>query len=197
VREVADVSKGDFPALGPASAPVAITVFSDFQCPNCAKFASMARKDILPAAGGNVRLVFRYFPLSMHSWAQVAAEAAACSSRQRPDYFWSFHDFFFDHQKDLTPANVNQQIATHARTVLGLDQAKFQQCISQGGGKALVERDLAFGSAHEVGATPTVFINGRETEVVAPEQLLTLIRELSPSPVAPARPRTSAPGAEE
>jgi len=196
-HEIADVAKGNFPTLGPANAAVTLTVFSDFQCPYCAKFADMMRRGVLPVAGANVRLVYRYFPLSMHAWARASAEAAACAYQQKNEYFWSFHDFFFDHQKDLTPANLRQQILDHARTIGGLDQARFQKCVEQDGGRALVEREVAFGNANGIEATPTVFLNGQETEAVAPEQLLTLIRELGPSPAAPARARASAPGAEQ
>lgn len=36
---------------------------------------------------------------------------------------------------------------------------------------------MAFGNANGIEATPSVFLNGEETEIVAPEQLLTLIGE--------------------
>jgi protein-disulfide isomerase len=196
-HEIADVAKGDLPALGPANAAVTLTVFSDFQCPYCAKFADMMRRGVLPVTGGKVRVVFRYFPLSMHAWARPSAEAAACAYQQKNDYFWSFHDFFFDRQKELTPANLRQQVLDHARGLTGLDQAKFQKCLSQDGGKALVDREVAFGNANGIEATPTVFLNGKETEAVAPEQLLTLIRELGLNPTAPVPTRTSSPGAEQ
>ena len=136
----------------------------------------MMRKQVLPASGGNVRLVFRYLPLSMHPWARASAEAAACAYQQKNEYFWSFHDFFFDQQRELTPASVRQQTLDHAHGIAGLDQAKFQKCLAQEGGKALVERELAFGNTNGIEATPTVFLNGKQTEVVAPEQLLTIIR---------------------
>jgi len=180
--EIADVAKGDLPTLGPANAPVTLTVFSDFQCPYCARFANMMRTQVLPAAGGNVRLVFRYFPLSMHAWARPSAEAAACAYQQKNEYFWNFHDFFFDHQRELRPEHLRGQILDHAHGIAGLDQTRFQHCVSQGGGKAVVDRDVAFGDANRIEATPTVFLNGKQIEVVAPEQLLTIIREFSPAP---------------
>jgi len=180
-REIADVARGDLPSLGSASAAVTVTVFSDFECPYCARFADMMRKQVLPAAGGNVRLVFRYFPLSMHPWARASAEAAVCAFQQKNDYFWSFHDFFFAHQQELTPANLRQKILDHAHGIAGLDRGRFGRCLTQGGGKALVDREVAFADANGIGATPTVFLNGKEMKVVAPEQLLTIIRELSPN----------------
>jgi len=181
-REIADVAEGDNPTLGAANAPVTLTVFSDFQCPYCAKFADMMRGEVLPVAGGNLRLVFRYFPLSMQSWARASAEAAACAYQQKSDYFWAFHDFFFEHQSELNPANLRQKVVDRARGVEGLDQERFRWCVEQGSTRALVERDVAFANKNGIEATPTVFVNGRETEIVAREQVLTLIRELSASP---------------
>lgn len=181
-HKIAGVAKGDFPALGPANAPVTLTVFSDFQCPHCARFANMMRKEVLPIAGRRLRLVFRFFPLSTHPWARTSAEAAACAYQQGNEYFWSFHDFFFEHQRDLTLAALHRLILDHARAIQGLDQAQFRKCLEQGSAKALIERDVAFGNANGIEAAPSAFLDGKETEIVAAEQLLTLIQELSPGP---------------
>jgi Thioredoxin len=43
-RELAGVANGDFPSFGPANVPVTVAVFSDFECPFCARFATMMRK---------------------------------------------------------------------------------------------------------------------------------------------------------
>lgn len=51
------------PSLGPRNASVTIAVFSDFQCPYCARLARMLRTEVLPAKK-NTRLIFRHFPLS-------------------------------------------------------------------------------------------------------------------------------------
>jgi protein-disulfide isomerase len=178
-REIADVAKGDLPSLGPANAAVTLTVFSDFQCPYCARFADLMRKEVLPTEGGKIRLVFRYFPLSMHSWAHASAEAAACAYQQKNDYFWSFHDFFFEHQRDLNPANLRQQIMDHAHSVAGLDRARFQSCVDRRSTRDPVDREIAFGTANAIEGTPTVFLNGKQTGIVAREQVLTLIREFT------------------
>ncbi|MBZ5728825.1 MAG: DsbA family protein [Acidobacteriia bacterium] len=108
----AGLTRGSFPARGKEDAPVTIAVFSDFQCPYCARFADML-KDVLPDE--RVRLVFRHLPLPMHPWARPAAEAAACAQEQGNGHFWSLHDFIFEHQKELAPENLQQKLAEFSR----------------------------------------------------------------------------------
>jgi protein-disulfide isomerase len=190
LKTIAGLGDGNPPALGPAKAPVTIAVFSDFQCPYCARFADMVRNDILPTEGRNVRIVFRYFPLPMHSWARPAAEAAACAFQQKNEFFWSFHYFFFDNQKSLTPGNLRQQALEHARGIKGLDVGKLQACMAQAGAKATVDREVEFAIRNGIHATPTVFVNGKQTSVSAPEQLETLIGQLRQNPPAVASAAT-------
>lgn len=105
------LTQGNFPSAGPNGAPATLVVFSDFQCPYCASFSRMLKNEVLSQTGERVRLVFRHFPLSFHSWARAAAEAASCAQDQNGEYFWRLHDFFFDHQGELTRENLRQKLA--------------------------------------------------------------------------------------
>ena len=84
-----------FKTLQAASQPgeTTIEVFSDFQCPFCRSFAP-AIAEI--RSKGIYTVKFRYFPLSIHSDAQIAAQAAAAADEQGK--FWEMHDL-------LSPAN--------------------------------------------------------------------------------------------
>jgi hypothetical protein len=53
--------RGEPPLEGPEKAPVTMAVFSDFQCPYCARMAETIR-DVLADQGDRVRVVYRYFP---------------------------------------------------------------------------------------------------------------------------------------
>lgn len=57
------VEAGDAPRRGPATAPVTIVEFSDFQCPYCKRTQATLR-EILARYGDQVSLVFKDLPLT-------------------------------------------------------------------------------------------------------------------------------------
>lgn len=175
----AKLNKGSFPSEGPVSAPVTLTVFSDFQCPYCARFAAMLRKQIMPDSQQNVRLVFRYLPLEMHPWARPAANLAACVQSQGDPYFWNLHDYIFEHQKEFTAENVRARIRARVQSLPKFDTSRYDRCASDGSLAAKVDQDIAFASSIGITGTPTIFVNTFMTQGVAPEQLKSLIKQIS------------------
>ena len=69
------------PVRGPANAKITLVEFSDFQCPYCA-VAVASLNTILAKHPSDVRLVFKEFPLDIHSQAAYAAEAALTANAQ-------------------------------------------------------------------------------------------------------------------
>ena len=130
--------------------------------------------------------MFYNLPLGMHPWARPAAEAAACAQQQGNEYFWALHDFIFDRQKDLNRDNLLGKLAEVTKGLKDFDQGKFAVCVMERKTSAEVDQAVAFAQQNGINATPSVFINGQKTQVVAPEQLHTLIRQLSEKLVAPA-----------
>jgi protein-disulfide isomerase len=141
------------PILGDKNARVALIVFSEFECPYCAKSA----RDVLPEidrhylSTGKVLLVWRHFPLPIHKNARKAAEAAECAGRQGK--FWEFHDWAFEHQKSLNRANLHAAAET-----LGLRPAEFRVCLDGAAAAARVEADFAAGQGFTIAGTPTWFV---------------------------------------
>jgi protein-disulfide isomerase len=141
------------PSKGPASAPVTIVEFSDYQCPFCARVEPTI-DELMAAYPDKIRVVFRDFPLPNHAQAPKAAEAAHCAGDQGK--YWEMHKKLFQNQQALAPDDLKK----HAREV-GLDGTKFDQCLDSGAKSSLVQKNLEAGSEAGVSGTPAFFINGR------------------------------------
>jgi protein-disulfide isomerase len=140
----------DAPVLGRPDAPVTLVEFSDYQCPFCQRFfvttLPAIKKDYIDT--GKVRYVFRDFPLDrIHPQARKAAEAAHCAGDQGK--YWEMHDVLYRNQQALQVPELSE----HART-LGLDAAKFDECLSSGRHAGQVEKGLTDGAAAGVNGTP-------------------------------------------
>jgi protein-disulfide isomerase len=155
-----DVSTNGEPALGPASAPVTIVEFSDFQCPYC-RTVQPTLKRLLQEYQDRVKLVFRDFPLrNIHPQAQKAAEAAQCAADQQQ--FWPYHDKLF------AVTNLQVQDLKQYAQELGLDMPQFTTCLDSDKYAQEVERDLQDGLKVGVSATPSFFINGQPVSGAVP-----------------------------
>lgn len=148
-----EVKTAGHPELGPAGAPVTIVEFSDFQCPFCSR-AEPTLKQVHQKYGDKIRLVYLDFPLGIHDHAIDAASAGRCAGEQGK--FWQFHDAMFADQRKLTPTDLKADAKK-----LGLDSAKFDDCLDKGKYKSAIETDMAQGRDLGVDGTPAFFINGR------------------------------------
>lgn len=144
-----ELSVGQGPILGSASAPVTIIEFSDFQCSFCKKFWA----DTLPKLKeayidqGKVRFIYRHFAiLGKHS--EQAAQAAECAAEQGK--FWEYHDQLFKNQGGL--AFTEARLKQYARDI-GLNVGAFGACLGSGKHKDKVERET----------TAAVYLGGRGT----------------------------------
>ncbi len=149
-----DVKVAGRPALGPASAPVLLVLFSDFQCPYCKRF-SETLKEVRKNYGDKVQLVFRQFPLTeIHAYAQQAAEASLCAQAQ--GHFWEMHDLLFEDQSNLKAEDLKNRAGK-----LGLDAGAFSACLDSARYGNQIKEDLRAGATAGVEGTPAMFINGR------------------------------------
>ena len=165
-KAMGELLEGEYAARGPASAPVTMVVFSDFECPYCKKLKELIDAEPLLKSGDKVRLVFRHMPMSQHRWAQQAAEAAACAEFQGAEVFWAFHNLVFDNQVSIKPADASGQISALAEGVPGLDMRSFRACLKQDMSLGVVVRDREMGRRLGVVATPAVFLNGIQVPAI-------------------------------
>lgn len=179
------------PSFGPANAKVTIVVFSDFECPYCRELAKTLRDNIPQKYPNDVRVVFEDFPIdSIHKWARSAAEAAHCIGREKPEAFWAFHDWIFEHQQEVDSANLQDKVTAFAKQQ-NLDPTKISACLASNATAGEVDAGQKAGQELQISRTPTLFINGRMVPGAVPwEQLDTVIKmELNrPKQIAAAQP---------
>jgi protein-disulfide isomerase len=159
-----DKLKTEFqPSLGTPGAPVVLVTFSDFECPHCKDEATMLRQNLVATYPTQVRLYAKDFPLdSIHPWARPAAIAGRCVFRQNPASFWSYSDWIFAHQADITAQNLKDKVMEWAKgQPKDIDVLQLGRCMDTKATEAEVDKNVAEGRALDVNATPTLFVNGR------------------------------------
>jgi len=150
----AKVDVAGHPSKGPATAPVTIVEFSDFECPYCGGLYPTLKR-VEDTYKDKIRIVYRQFPLNnIHPRAQKAAEASLCANEQNK--FWQLHDAMFNDQKNLTVDDLKAKAAA-----LSLNAATFATCLDSGKHAAAIQSSLEEGNRLGVDGTPALFINGR------------------------------------
>jgi Na+/H+ antiporter NhaA len=138
---------------GPASSPVTVVEYGDFECPYCGRAEPIVRQ--LLARFGDVRYVWRHLPLTdVHPHAQLAAEAAEAAHAQGA--FWAMHDILLNRQDALRPDDLIRYAGE-----LGLDVERFQQDLTERRGANQIAADIDSADLSNVSGTPTFFINER------------------------------------
>jgi len=150
--------------LGPDSAAIEVTEYSDFECPFCASFATVQmpviREQLI--AKGKVRWRYRDFPLPTHAYSRDAALAAQCASEQGK--FWEMHDqLFFRHDWARSGKNPRSLFRDFAKGI-GLDLDKYDACMDSQRYAGRIQASVEEGDRLGVNGTPTFFVNGRRFE---------------------------------
>ncbi len=163
--------RADDPARGSEAAKVTIALFSDFQCPFCARVEPIL-KQVEQAFPGAVRVVWKHQPLpaTMHPQARPAAEAAEAAREQGK--FWEMHDRLFANQRALSP-----DLFESTARELGLDVERFQRSLASHSGAARIDADQKLAATVGATATPTLYVNCRRIEGAYPFESIKPILE--------------------
>ena len=142
------------PQIGPKSAPVTIVEFGDFGCSSCRIWAQAGmRQQLLDKYGDKVRFVWADFPvITLES--PKAAEAGRCAYDQGK--FWEYQDYLYNNYEGLDIFSLRLYAYS-----IGLDQARFDQCLNSGVKQAEVDLDFKDAMIRSLQATPTFLINNK------------------------------------
>ena len=175
------------PVRGPKTAPVRIVEFSDFQCPYCADLQKTLDQ-VLKAFPKDVQLVFKQYPLNIHSFARQAATASLVAQGQGK--FWEMHDRMFQNFSSINDENIRKWAKE-----IGLNMTEFERALQSGRFEPVIQKDMADGAAAKVMGTPTLFVNGKRISDRSFEGFKKMIQEelaglkTAGSPATTAAPR--------
>jgi protein-disulfide isomerase len=179
-----DIAIGpDDPVRGPADARHTVVIFSDFQCPYCAQFASLfheVQKALSPnqdISKAPFRMVFKHYPLNadcnagrkplaaikgieQHLYSCEAAAAAEAARRLGGnDAFWKMHDLLYANREKLAQQPYKQLAAQ-----IGLDPEKFEEVRQDPQTRERISRDADEATAVGVRTTPSIYLDGKRVE---------------------------------
>jgi protein-disulfide isomerase len=154
--------------VGNPKAKITLMEYGDMQCPACAAYNPLVNQ-VLDDYKGEVRLVYRFFPLTtVHKHAYLSAQAAYAAWKM--DKFDDMKNKLFDKQGDweaLSDPDAQNAFVDYAREV-GLDQDKFKELMLSKEAKEYVSRSEKEAIGLGLNSTPTFFLGN---VFIAPKNL--------------------------
>lgn len=103
---------------------------------------------------GNVRIVFKHYPLGSHRFAAKAALTAQAAHLQ--GRFWELHDEFFKHNERLTEDKIQAAVRS-----LGIDAEQLDRDLKTPRVAGHVQADVNEAARIGVRGVPAVYVNGQ------------------------------------
>jgi thiol-disulfide isomerase/thioredoxin/protein-disulfide isomerase len=166
--QTAAVAIGNEAALGGSlKAPMTLVVFMDMQCEPCAEFEKDLLGNILPRFHGNLRVVFKHYPLStdcnpyrdanLHPGACEAAYLAEAARRQGgvADML-AIRPLLQEHGPDYSKQEISQIAASLGIDAERLDQDRHSQAVHD-----RIRADIELGRQLGVEGTPSLYLDGK------------------------------------
>jgi protein-disulfide isomerase len=161
VPESFDFPRPDKNTLGDPNAKVVVEVYSDFQCPYCARYVRETERQLIReyVATGKVYYVYHSMGSFIGPESGAAAEAAYCAGDQ--DLFWPYHDLLMYNQNGENTGDFSAGNLDKFARGLNLDDAAFQSCVSSHKYADRVSQDAVDAAQAGINGVPSFVINGQ------------------------------------
>ncbi len=142
---------------GNANAKVTLIEYSDYECPFCKEFEP-SMEQLMTDLKGQVRWVYRQYPLSFHQNAHKESEAALCVNEiGGNDKFWAFTQKIFQQTTSNGTGFALTALPGLAQSI-GVDQKKFEDCYNAGKYASQVDQEEQTGVTAGVTGTPGTIV---------------------------------------
>jgi protein-disulfide isomerase len=176
----------------PPGAKVAIVIFEDLECPDCARAYPVVFE---AASAHSIPVVLHDFPLPKHPWSFDAAVWARYFDTKSEKLGNDFRGYIYKNQPQITRDNLQQYVQKFA------DNNKVPVPFApdpEGKLKAKVQADYSLGQKIGLEHTPTIFVVGNGgpstpfVEVVDRDQLSQIIEDMQRKAAAATPTKTAA-----
>lgn len=197
------------PVRGEPGARHTVVLFSDFECPGCAKFEAYVKQQILglKLASGQpgFKVIFKHWPLCKDCNGRIEGKSihpAACDASRAVEAarlvggdaaFWGMHDLLFANQAAW---KSNRDFLPYARQ-LKLDLEEFKKAMVSDEAMDRIRADIDDGfnlgndldkpelrAEIKVDSTPTIFVDGKRLN--SPQRARTWQQIMATPPPVPA-----------
>jgi protein-disulfide isomerase len=156
VEFIQEINIKGAPFMGREDAPVVLIVFTDYQCPYCAKLLPILNQ-LIENNKETLKIVMKNFPLPMHNFARKAASIALAADTLGK--FWEIQEKLYKNTKQMDISLI-QEIASD----LKVDPDEFQKKMDSKEVQSRISMDIMDGENADVRGTPTIFIDGKIVE---------------------------------
>ncbi len=156
-----DIKSDEVPSKGPDDAPIVIYEFSEFQCPFCKRGAN-TMKEVMDEYEGKIKLYYVMRPLGFHQKAPAAAAASFAAWKQGK--FWEFHDYLWEHQKEM-----GEELYLKWAEENGMNMSKFKEDMKVEKWQGDLDRFGKVADGLGVRGVPTFFVNGKKLRGAKPK----------------------------
>ncbi|HIC23176.1 MAG TPA: hypothetical protein EYO84_07110 [Planctomycetes bacterium] len=133
-----------------------LVIFSDVECPNCARFDTYLKETILPIWNGHLEVIWKHYPnTNEHPHSLTGAKALEAARLQGK--FWQLRDWLLPRRETLGAVNWQQ-----AAEELEMDPARFLEDMASSVLSRRIQQDVQLAHRGNVGGTPGVYLNGRK-----------------------------------
>jgi protein-disulfide isomerase len=146
-------------AFGSKNAPVAMEVFSDFQCPACKTLYTTTNRLLMDnyVSNGKVYLIHRDFPLPMHAHSRVAARYARAAAQLGKAEVVE-QALFLNQEKWEATGDVD---GTVGAVLSAAEMTKVRALVKGTTLDPLIDKDLSLGQGYRVNQTPTTVFHSK------------------------------------
>lgn len=160
---------------GEKNAPITLVMYSDFECPFCARGFNIV-ETLRGKFGARLRYVYKHLPLSFHEHARLAASYFEAIRMQDAKKAFDFHDLLYKNQASL---KSGEPFLLNMAKKSGADIARLKKDLKSDDIAKRIREDELEANTFEFRGTPAFVLNGIPLRGALPtEEFLKVIEKL-------------------